>query len=247
LLDIWDTSTRQQVVMVPQRNWEGAQMDLSSTGVSQPCATPGPFWPVAAQPSTTAAIRIVSSQAGDGTGEQIAIRGLNSSDEVIEETLTANGLTQVTSTSTFKRILNVTKVGTWAGTMTMSTVADGTLLTLTATQYAKQYPTLLFIEPPASAVTYSYSFLRVPRTLSLDRDIPEIPFPFSEILVYDTLLDLCTYNAELGAKHARLWDKRFDELWKQLAESADEVIAGAQPRFVRDLDGVSGRPMFQFT
>jgi hypothetical protein len=246
LLDVWNSTHRRPVVFAPRRNWEMNGYDLSSTGVQGPDAILGDLWPVAAQPSSASTLRIVSSSAGDGSGEQVAIRGIDANGEIAEETLTANGTSQVAGTNSYTHILNVTKIGTWAGTMTLSTSGGTTLLTLTTAQVAKQYQTLEFIEPPGGAEVLTYSFSRIPRTLSAATDIPEVPVPFSEILVYDTLLDMTGYRTDTATEHQRLWVKRFDELWKQLSESQDEVIAAAQPRFVRDMDGRSGRPAQSF-
>lgn len=245
VLHVWDEDRKEFLVLMPQRNWEAAQIDRTSTETKPaPSAIFGGFWPVQAQPASAGTVRIVSSSASDGSGEDVIIRGLNSSGVITEETLTANGVTHVTSTNSFLSVLNVTKVGTWAGTMTLSTSGGTTLLTLLSSEYGKQYPTLEFVETPEANQVYTYAFQRRPRTLSADNDLPEIPFPFSEILVYDTLLDLAAYNSEYETKHIRLWTTRYEQIMKQLNEAMDETIVGSQPRFVRDLDGASGRPTF---
>ena len=40
----------------------------------------------------------------------------------------------------------------------------------------------------------TYRFYKRPTVLSHDNDIPDIPYPFSRILVFDALLELYTYN-----------------------------------------------------
>jgi hypothetical protein len=230
------------VILSPRRNWEMTGYDLSSTGVAQPDAMFGDYWPVAAQPASAMALTIVSDAVED-IGLQVVIRGINDVGEIEEETIatdSADGTIPVDGLVSFQHILNVTKAGSWVGTLTLSAIDATELLVLTPTQYGKQFQVLEFIEAPGNAVNYTYSFSRTPRTLIRDNDLPDIPFPYSEILVYDTLLDLTGYNSELGEKHQRLWKDRFDVLMKQLMESQDEVVAGAQPRFVRDMDGQAG-------
>jgi hypothetical protein len=116
-----------------------------------------------------------------------------------------------------------------------------TILTLTDSEYAKQYPTLEFVETPQTAKTFSYGFTRIPQQLSLDNDIPETPYPYSEVHVYDALLELATYRTDVNVLHVRLWTDRRDAIMKQLSDAQDEAIIGSSPRLVRDLEGMRGR------
>ena len=244
---LFDNASRLFLPLISERQWEALGVDRVAEDIEPQGAIYGGWWPVSAQPTAATTLRIVSSSTGDGAGETVILRGLNGSSDIVEETLTAAGTTQVTSTTSFLHVLNVTKTGTWAGTMTLSTSGGTTMLTLLAAEDGKQYPTIEFLETPPTARTYSYTFNRTPRTLSNDTDIPETPFPFSEIHVYDVLLDLTGYNSDTDAKHQRLWKSRYDELWKQLCEHTDEVILGSAPRFVRDIEGSRGRRPVQLS
>lgn len=236
VLDVWNSARHQAVTLVPRRNWEQNGFDLSSSGVQTPAAILGDYWPVAAQPSSASALKITSSSAADtGSAYTVLIRGIDSTGEIAEETLTASGTATVTGSTSFVHVLNVSKIGTWAGTMTLK-YGTTTMLALLAAQYGKQYQVLEFIEPPSAAEALTYSFLRVPRTMSNDNDFPDIPFPFSEILAYDTLLDMATYNSDINRQHVVLWKDRFETLLKQLEEAQDGTMIGSQPRFVRDMD-----------
>jgi hypothetical protein len=246
LLDVFCTTDGQPLVLVPLRNWESNGFDPTAVSGGKH-AIFGGVWPVAAQPAAADTLTIVSSDAADGVGEEVLLRGLDGDGNLVEETLVVDGTTPVTSTTSFLTILNVTKVGTWTGTLTLATTGATTLLTLLPSQSAKQYPTLEFIGTPDSGRAFSYAFMRKPRTLSLDNDIPEIPFPHSEILVYDTLLDLSAYNSDAGDRYVKLWAGRHEKLWKELCEAQDETgVVGSQPRFVRDMDGHQGQPTFIF-
>lgn len=219
--------------LVSRREWEAQGVDRIGTQTLPIGAIYGDFWPVAVQPAT-AAVRVVSSNAGDTT-QTVVLNGIDSATgDITTEILTMNGTTLVTGTVVWSHLITVIKTGTWAGTLTVSTAAS-TLLTLTSAEYGKQYPTLEFIETPASPRTYRYTAQRTPNLLSLDYQTPDTPFPYSEIHIYDALLDLTAYNTELGAKEQRLWQARYDTLWAGLIQSVDESIAGSRPRFVRDL------------
>lgn len=240
ILTLWDVANRQFYPLIPRRQWEQVAADRTES-VSVPVgAIYGDTWPVQAQPSAATTLRIVSSSVSD-TATTITLTGIDSSGEAISEALTASGTTQVTSTNSFAHIYAVAKAGTWVGTMTLSTSAGTTLLTLKASQDGKQYPTLEFIETPNSARVYTWTAQRAPLTLSADGDIPEVPYPYCQLHVYDALLDLTAYNTELGAKEQRLWTERLTALRNDLENSVDELIVGSQPRFIRDLEPRHGR------
>ena len=242
LLYARDTVNREYLSFVPLRNWENAGIDPEDTDAGRPDATYGGTWPVSTQPSTAAVVSIVSSSASDGAGEQVYFRGILASGETAEETLTANGVTPVPSTNSYVYILNLHKIGTWVGSLTVSTPSE-TLLVLTSGVAARNFPTIEFVQTPAASKVYAYRFQRIPKVLTLDGDVPEVPYPYSEILVYDTLIDIAGYNTELSNKHLNIWGERYNELYKQLNDAMDESIVGSQPRYVRDMDGVSGHPV----
>lgn len=224
--------------LMSRREWEAQGVDRIGTQTLPAGAIFGDFWPVAAQPSSEA-VTIVSNRSADLTVPSVTFTGIDSTGNLATETLYGDGTNPVTTDTVWRHLISVTKSVEWTGVLTVSTVSQGTILTLggtlTTAQYAKQYPTLEFIETPASARTYRYTAQRTPALLSADNDIPDTPFPYSEIHIYDALLDLTAYNTELGAKEQRLWQARYDTLWAGLIQSVDESIAGSRPRFVRDL------------
>lgn len=220
--------------LMSRREWEAQGVDRIGTQTLPAGTIYGDFWPVSSQPNGLT-VNIVSDRAADNTSPTgVILTGIDSTGNMTSETFTANGTGEVLGSTEWTHLIYVTKTGTWTGTLTMSTSA-GTILTLGPSEYGKQYPTLEFIETPASARTYRYTAQRTPRLLSDDYDVPDTPFPYSEIHIYDTLLDLTAYNTELGAKEQRLWQARYDKLWEGLIQSVDENIAGSRPRFVRDL------------
>lgn len=232
----WDTTMHQYVPVIPRREWPAVGANRSNVATPPFGVMWGPNWPVSVQPTAASTVQIVSSNSAD-TAVTVIVTGIDSNNAMISETVTANGTTTVTSSHSFVAITNLTKTGTWVGTLTVTAAVDSvTMLTLSPSEYGRWYPTIEFLEDPSNGRTYQYNFQRLPLTLDNDHDIPETPYPFSEIHVYDALLDLTTYNTELGAKEQSLWRARFDELMDGLLQSTDEAIVGSYPRFVRDLD-----------
>ena len=240
ILTLYDNVLRSTFPLISRPEWENVGVNRVDRQTYPLGAIYGDTWPVAAQPAS-ATVTVTSSSASD-TAVTVILSGLDSNGDSATETITATGTSAATSTVTWLHLWAVTKTGTWVGTMTLTSGSD-TLLTLTASETAKQYPTLEFIETPQSARTYLYTAQRTPVTLTNDTDIPDTPYPYSEIHVYDALLDLTTYNTELGAKEQRVWQARYDALWAALVQAMDEGIAGSRPRFVRNLSpSVRPRP-----
>lgn len=242
LLYIWDNDKHQFVAAIPRAMWDTTGVDVGALASIPQGFTFGPVWPVAVQPATAGEIvSIVSSNGADVL--TVVLEGLDASNIPVRETLTASGTTPVASTSAFSHITHVTKNGTWVGTLTVSAPIAGTLVTLAPTVSGRQFPTIEFTEAPVAGRVYQYRVLRAPSPLTNDTDIPDIwPNDCAEMLVYDALLDLTTYNTELGAKEQGLWTKRFDALYAQLLDATGENILGSYPRFVRDLsDAGPGR------
>jgi hypothetical protein len=238
VLSLYDSDYGAPFPLISRREWESMGVNRTQRVDTPAGAIYGDTWPVAAQPAS-AVVSVASSSASDTT-VTVVLAGLNSSGDATTETITATGTTPAAGTVSWLHLWSVTKVGTWVGTMTLTSAAV-TLLTLTPSESAKQYPTLEFIETPSTPRTYLYTAQRTPVTLTNDTDIPDTPYPYSEIHVYDTLLDLSTYNTELGAKEQRVWSARYDALWASLVTAMDESIAGSRPRSIRNLNVQRGR------
>lgn len=230
----WDPNSHVFLPLVPRRQWESLAIDRSNTSDLTAGFDWAGFWPVLAQPSAQT-LSLVSSLAGDVS--TLAITGLDSSGEELSETITCIGTTSVASAGTYSLITRVTSGGTPTGTRTLS-AGSTTLLSLKTTQTNKLYPVIEWSETPSTTRSLLYQAQRIPSTLTSDNDIPDIyPNELAEILVYDTLIDLSTYNTELGLKEQIVWQKRVDEIQRQLADIYDPAIIGSQPRTVRDVDG----------
>lgn len=243
ILSLYDSGYNEPVPMIGRREWEGIGVNRAGTEAVPYGVIYGETWPVAVQPSgnyTLAATTTSVADAGDAT-IACEVTGLDANGDYQTETLNLQDSAGVValSSSTWSYILTVTRTGAPVGNFTLlgnGGAANVTLLSLSASQYGKQYPTLEFVETPNVARTYLYTAMRTPRVLAHNNDIPDTPYPFSELHVYDALLDLTGYNTELGAKEQRLWADRRQKLWDGLVTAYEDTIAGSRPRFVRNMN-----------
>jgi hypothetical protein len=192
---------------------------------------------VQAQPTADGTLVLVSTSASDVTGPTVIIRGMTANG-MTTETLTANGTTNVTSTNTFKAggILQITKTGTWVGRLTIS-AGSTTVLTLFATEYGRSYTQLELLAIPNGADVIEYKFFRQPNPLANDYDIPDVPAPFSEILLYDALLLYAGYNP-VTANAVDRWKDQRDRIEKAMTTAyLDPQTIGSDVRYIRDLSG----------
>lgn len=191
--------------------------------------------PVAVQPSAASTLRIVSSSASDVTSRTVTIRGVTATG-ITSETLTATGTSQVTSTNSFSRVLNVTKGGSWVGTLTLSTSGGTTLLTLGPSEAGRSYQVLHIIDLPDSADVIKYEFYRQPSPLTADGDIPDLPPPFQELIVYDALLLIAGYLTDVSSKSIQVWSDARNRLDTQLRQWALDQGVNGEPQYIRYTD-----------
>ncbi len=178
---------------------------------------------VLAQP-TSASVLTVTGEAG----KTVTVKG-DTVDGVTEETITVGTPGSVQ----FTRVLGITKGDTWTQTMTLtSNGAAVTILKLFAAEYGRQYRQLELLNAPTAAETLIYKFYRKPSYLTSDNSVPDIPFPFSEVLVYDALLTMGVYNQNISGAAKALWKEEQFRLEQGLIEYDDGPDAlGAAPTY----------------
>jgi hypothetical protein len=230
----------------PMRSLENEQLQLTSDDPPTDSINFA-LWgrtQVKAQPTSASTVSISSSSASDNSSTyNLYVRGVNSSGVVVTDTITPNGTTPVASTSTFVKILTVTKAAAWNGRLTMtSNSAAVTNLTLEAAEYGRSYQQLHFLGAP-EACTIEYRFYRQPIVMVNDYDIPELPPPHAQILVYDALLMIGAYNTDVDQKALTLWREERHKREVALEQSFSEAQSvGASPTFVRTIHEDSGFP-----
>lgn len=176
----------------------------------------------------------VKVQPGTGvvtvTGAAV-IKYIGTDNEIYTDTIT-NGPT----THAVKEILAVTK--TDANALTLTSAAAVQLLSLSASEYGKKYPQIRLFGSGSVGETAEYRFYRKPTLLTLDNQIPDIPYPYSRVLVFDALLDLATYNDSqppaFWLSQAELWDR---QLRQHYQEGEMEGSESRQVQIVDDYEG----------
>lgn len=221
----WNRTQQDWVTQIPPAGLPDAQVDWNTdTGAALrfQLLTRAE---VAAQPSAASVLTVTSTNAGDA-GKTITVRG-DTVDGVTSETIAVG----TPSTTEFTRILKVTKVDTFVGTLTLSAGSE-TLLTLFASEVGRSYQTIFFPAIPDADEVVEYRFYRQPYEMVEDNDRPEIPSPFEDLLVYDALLYFATYN-QYDASVVKLWLKRQSELEKGLRDAylTDEALE-SQRRYI---------------
>jgi len=160
------------------------------------------------QPSSASVIAVTSSSSSADDGKvSVKVRGVTT-DGVTTETIACGS----SGTLQFTKILKVTKIGTWQGTMTLTANAGTvTVLKLFAAEYGRSYQQTFWLNIPDATETINYRFYRQPSPLVDDNDLLDIPTPFEDLIVYDALLDFATYN-QYDAGTVQLWMRKQQEL-----------------------------------
>jgi hypothetical protein len=172
--------------------------------------------PVHTQPPAASTLTATSSSGAD-SAKTLLVEG-ETADGVTTETLTVGTPGSVS----FTNILRVTKIGTWSGTMTLTASSGSTvLLKLFAAEAARQFQLLYLFTTPTAVETVEYHFYR--KAVDLTRDLPEA---YHDLLVYDALLDLATYNpGTVDQASMRIWSFRQAQLEEGLINTHKEATA----------------------
>ncbi len=144
-------------------------------------------------------------------------------------------VTNAVSSQAAVQVVKVTKLDATA--LTIVDVSANTILSLAADEYGQSYPQIRLFADPADG-TGTYRFYRKPVTLSHDNDIPDIPSPFSRVLVFDALLELATYNDSPPQQYWIVQQQQWDnQLRQQYQEGEGE---GSESRQIQERDSYNG-------
>lgn len=155
---------------------------------------------VAMQPTAASAITIASSISGDNGTKTVTVTG-DTASGVRTESIACGAA----GTVLFTTIIKVRKSGDWLGTMTMSSNAGAVInLVLFNTEVGRSYQQIKILTKPTQSETVDYQFYRQPSPMTADDDRPDIPTPFEDLLVYDSLLSFASYN-QYDGQVVQLW------------------------------------------
>lgn len=201
------------------------------------------FWghsAVKANPLSSGVISVVSDSSSDtGSAYKITLQGVTSDGDIASEVITLNGTTPVAGSTSFVEILTVTKTATFNGTITLSADSGATtILVLGPSEMGKQYRQIYLIQSPTTSEILKYRFFRKPLRMVGDFDVPDLPSPYSEILVWDSLLLFAGYNTDIRETTIAMWRDQRAKWEKALEEYLRDVqTLGAQPLFVQNREG----------
>jgi hypothetical protein len=192
---------------------------------------------VLAQPTSASTLSLVSNNAADtGTDYEIVIKGLNTSNELVAEKVALTGTTPVSSSYTYTKIFSIVKERAMTGQLTVTSNSGAvTILRLSSDEFGRQYRQCWIFETPTTSETIEYRFYRKPSYLVNDYDIPDIPAPYSKLLVFDALLLWGAYNTDTSDKSLTLW-KEQQTHWERLLQTyvKEGQSLGAKTRKVRE-------------
>lgn len=155
---------------------------------------------VRAQPSSSSALSISSSSASDAT-QTVRIKGIDSNNVELEESVTLNGTSAQTSTNSYTRIRSITKSATTTGRITItSNAAAVTVAIMAPADLDYKVMKLRLHQVPSNIITIRVPYYIRPYPLVNDNDVPVID---------------CADGIELGAE-MRAWRYK-----RQFGKAAD--------------------------
>lgn len=171
--------------------WERNTSDMDSQSIPEEWAEAGA---VASKLALSAAdkVQVLSNNASDTSAFTVRIMGIVGGNEV-SETITMNGTTAVDSVNTYDSGTFLTAIGksggTWSGVVTVREKIDTTktLATLDVTESAVLYRRIRMFYVPNAAITMAVYYVKEPRQLMNDLDVPE--FDCCEYLIRGAYAD----------------------------------------------------------
>lgn len=186
---------------------------------------------VKTQPTTPAVVTVTPASAADN-GKTVTVIGEDTDGNWTEETVTLAGA--VSTTALFRLVFQVRKNGSteFATALTVSSGAT-TLVTIPVGTHGTYYPVLYLLEAPAETGVVEYDFWRQPSALVNDNDLPNIPYPFSRILIYDALLETMGYSRPTADERQNWVNNREDLKASMDATYTEGQTNGALSSYVK--------------
>ena len=179
-------------------------------------------------------VYVRSSSTADGSAFKVIIVGRNSSGDVVSESLTLNGTTNVTSATTFAAsgLLQVSKSAKTTGTITVYRTTGATVLSrLPPETTAPRFKTISLYPIPSAVVTMSYEYIERTRLLLNDADVPMMDSKWNWVLREGALAKAWEYkqNETASALHQGLFDRGLLRMRQEDTRNLDYVPV-IQPR-----------------
>jgi hypothetical protein len=156
-------------------------------------------------------VYVSSSSASDSSTFTVRIVGRNSSGEVVGETLTLNGTSSVTSTTTWAAngLMQISKSGQTTGTITCYRTTGATVLSeLAPEESAPRFKRISLYPIPSAVVTMYLEYYKRIRLLVHDTDVPMIDSKWNWLLIEGTLAKVWQYKQ--NAAYSELSYRRYE-------------------------------------
>jgi len=150
-------------------------------------------------------IQVLSSSTSDGSSFTVRVVGRNADGVVIHETLTLNGTTAVTSSTTFASgsLMRVSKSADTTGVITVRRTTGSTVLIRVAPTEANPRSKIISLFPiPSSAVTMYLEYLERLQLLVADPDVPQLDPQWHWVVMEGALVHLWLYKENEAATAA---------------------------------------------
>lgn len=129
---------------------------------------------VRTQPTSASTLSFSSSSSADTT-QSVRIKGTDSNDIELEETITLNGMTPVPTVNTYKEIRSITKSATTTGRISgTSNAAAVVIAVLAPADLDYKVKIMRFNQTPGSVIVFNVPYHIEPYSLSNDNDVPVI-------------------------------------------------------------------------
>lgn len=179
-------------------------------------------------------IYVVSSSASDGSAFSVRVVGRNSSGEIITETLTLNGITNVTSTTTFASsgLMQISKSAATTGTITCRRTTGATLLSeMEPDNLAPRFKRLSLYPVPSAVITMYLEYFERYRYLTATADVPQIDAKWNWVLREGALAKTWEYKQKetASAQHQVIYERGL-RLMREQDEMNQDYVPVLQPR-----------------
>jgi len=180
-------------------------------------------------------VYVVSSNSADGASFNVRIRGRNASGEPISESLTLNGTSNVTSSTTFEAggLFSISKSAATTGTISCRRTTGDTLLAeMEPDNLAPRYKRLSLYPVPSAAITMHLEYYERYLFLVNDTDVPQMDSQNNWVLREGALAKTWEYkqNEVAAAQHQAIFDRALLMMRRQ-DDSNRDYIPVIQPRF----------------
>ena len=192
IINIEDADNRRNLDEISPLKYNTYYPGTTASGDPRKYSVLGNFG-VQAQPSAATTVQVVSSEASDATARYLRVQGFDASDRLIDESLTLNGTTAVTSTASFEKIETAVKSSDTGTVITgYLTLSDGTT-TFAVIPYWDEMSSHLWIRiypiPDAVVSLTVQAVMRKP-DLVRDDDWPQFDPDYHHLLISGPASDL---------------------------------------------------------